>query len=46
MNITKKYCIIETGGFARETLVCLLDYLTSKNIDYNNRIVFIENNKD
>ncbi len=41
-NTDNKICIIGTGGFAKETLCCLLDIWKSKKIDPTDRVIFME----
>lgn len=42
----KKYCIVGTGGFAKETLICLIDMLKAQGKELTkDRLVFLAENK-
>ena len=38
---SKKYCIVGTGGFGREVLCCLIDYLASVESQVQGRVIFM-----
>lgn len=42
----KKICIFGTGGFARETMLVLIDCIAGTGLHYKDVAVFIENNAD
>jgi len=42
-NANKKLCVFGTGGAAKDSFVCLLDQLKFNNINFEDRIVFVEN---
>jgi len=45
MNTKKRLCIVGTGGFARETLVCLLDGQRKLNLKIEELACFMEEDK-
>ena len=42
LDLSKKVCIVGTGGFARETLCCLIDILKEQDLSFEDRAVFLD----
>ena len=42
LDLTRKFCIVGTGGFAREVLCCLLDIFENNNSSYEDIIYFLD----
>lgn len=42
LDLSKKVCIVGTGGFAREVLCCLVDIFQDKGASYEDEIFFLD----
>ena len=41
-DLTRKFCIVGTGGFAREALCCLLDIFKHETVSHQGKVFFLD----